>query len=201
MYCDQNEKCQYNQPVCGANACERDADCPAVDACPACPDANSCAELRCVARECKFQCPTAGSCGTQGDSCANGEKCCGGLECCSGIPTPEGKEYCGEICPISDRNIKSEFASVDPTAILEKVASLPISTWVYKTETSSARHIGPMAQDFMATFGVGSSDRTILQVDADGVTFAAIQALYERLQRLEQRNAQLERDLQLIKAR
>ena len=34
-----------------------------------------------------------------------------------------------------------------------------------------------MAQDFKQTFNVGGSDKTIFQVDADGVTFAAIQAL------------------------
>jgi hypothetical protein len=149
--------------------------------------------MRCVEGACKFQCP--GACSGQGDSCANGETCCGGLECCSGVPVPPGQEYCGEVCPISDRNMKSEFASVDTQQVLDQLVKLPISTWAYKTESGEARHIGPMAQDFMASFGVGSSDRTILQVDADGVSFAAIQALHQRLERLERRNAELEREV------
>jgi hypothetical protein len=36
-----------------------------------------------------------------------------------------------------------------------------------------------MAQDFAATFGVGNDDRSITTIDADGVSLAAIQALYE----------------------
>jgi cell division protein FtsB len=57
-----------------------------------------------------------------------------------------------------------------------------------------------MAQDFMATFHVGSSDKTILQVDADGVALAALQALTERVKKLERRNAALERELQELRA-
>jgi hypothetical protein len=199
MYCDENQECQNNAPVC--DGCVTDDDCPGVGACPMCPDGMSCAELRCVEGACKFQCEPAGSCGDQGDSCANGETCCGGLECCSGVPVPAGEEYCGAICPISDRNIKRDFASVDQTEILEKVARLPISTWAYKTEEGTARHLGPMAQDFKEAFQLGASDKTILQVDADGVALAAIQALHARLERLEQRNAELERELQVLKAR
>lgn len=193
MYCDAQQQCQFNQPACEGEGCMSDSDCPEVEACPQCPDSAECAEMRCVEGACKFQCSSA--CSAKGDSCANGEACCGGLECCSGVPVPAGQEYCGEVCPISDRNLKSEFASVDNRQVLEQLVKLPISTWAYKTENGEARHIGPMAQDFMASFGVGSSDRTILQVDADGVAFAAIQALHSRLERLEQRNAELEREL------
>jgi hypothetical protein len=194
MYCDQNLECQLNAPVCEKPTCMSDDECPQVGACPMCPDGMSCAEMRCIEGTCKFQCPSD-TCGAQGDSCANGEACCGGLSCCSGVPVPAGEEYCGSVCPISDREMKSEFASVDTQQVLEKLVSLPISTWVYKTETAEARHIGPMAQDFMATFQVGSSDRTILQVDADGVALASIQALHARLAKLEQRNAELEREV------
>ena len=80
--------------------------------------------------------------------------------------------------------------------VLDKLSRLPVGVWSYQTEGSTARHIGPMAQDFMATFGVGSSDRTILQVDADGVSFAAIQALNARLTALEEQNQKLLRELE-----
>jgi len=96
--------------------------------------------------------------------------------------------------------MKRDFQPVDREAILERLARLPLSTWSYKTEATRARHIGPMAQDFKATFGVGSADTTILQVDADGVAFAAIQALHDEVMRLERRNAELEKQLAALRA-
>jgi hypothetical protein len=99
----------------------------------------------------------------------------------------------------SDRNAKTAFEPVDGRQVLQAVAALPISAWQYRSE-SGARHIGPMAQDFRATFGLGSDDVSISTVDADGVALAAIQglkaenddlraqntALAARLDRLEQ---------------
>jgi hypothetical protein len=39
--------------------------------------------------------------------------------------------------------------------------------------------LGQTGQNFAATFGLGSDDRSIATVDADGVALAAIQGLYE----------------------
>jgi hypothetical protein len=47
------------------------------------------------------------------------------------------------------------------------------------------RHLGPMAQDFHAAFGLGDSDRTINMVDANGVLIVAVQALYRWVMQLE----------------
>lgn len=69
--------------------------------------------------------------------------------------------------------------------ILRRVAQLPISTWAYGFDHPSVRHMGPMAQDFAATFGLGSSDRRIDLVDANGVLFVAVQALHRRVTELE----------------
>jgi Chaperone of endosialidase len=96
---------------------------------------------------------------------------------------------------VSDRNAKRDFAPVNPDQILESVATLPISTWSYKAEVPAARHIGPMAQDFMATFHVGSSDKLIYPMDENGVALASIQALEGRVRRLEHENARLARRL------
>lgn len=74
--------------------------------------------------------------------------------------------------------------------VLERLAGLPLSVWSYRFDHESVRHLGPMAQDFAATFGLGSSERSIAQVDANGVCMAAIQALYRRLLETE---AELER--------
>lgn len=196
MYCDEELRCQPNQPMCSALTCDSDSDCPLLDACPPCADGTTCAELKCVNGTCNFQCPDDGACGAAGDSCAGGSACCSGLTCCAGVPVPEGEEYCSASdCPDSDVNLKRDFAAVDPDLILERLVELPIASWSYRAESPSVKHIGPMAQDFMAAFEVGASDRAIAKVDADGVAFAAIQALHARLQALEARNARLEREL------
>jgi len=82
----------------------------------------------------------------------------------------------------SDRNAKENFAPISTSDVLQKVASLPITTWNFK-EMPGARHMGPMAQDFYAAFGLGGSDKTITTVDPDGVALAAIQGLNQKLER------------------
>ena len=77
----------------------------------------------------------------------------------------------------SDRDSKVQVVEVDSSSILAKVASLPISTWRYKVEKDQI-HLGPMAQDFRAAFGLGMDEKHIATIDEDGVALAAIQALY-----------------------
>ncbi len=83
--------------------------------------------------------------------------------------------------PPSDRNVKQDFRAVETTEILEKVVAMPITEWAYKSDVAT-RHIGPVAQDFKAAFGLGSSDKSISTVDADGVALAAIQGLNHKLE-------------------
>lgn len=78
---------------------------------------------------------------------------------------------------LSDRNAKTHFAAVDGREILQRLSTLSIETWSYKTQGADIRHIGPMAQEFHAAFGVGEDERHINTVDADGVALAAIQGL------------------------
>lgn len=89
----------------------------------------------------------------------------------------------GALVHSSDLEAKQNFSEVDVHDVLEGVASLPVSRWEYKAD--GVPHIGPVAQDFYATFGVGLNDRTIATVDSDGVALASIQALYQRIQELE----------------
>lgn len=78
----------------------------------------------------------------------------------------------------SDRNLKAGFAPVDGADLLVRLNAVPMSKWRYKSERESIRHIGPMAQDFYAAFGLGSDDKHITTVDEGGVALAAVQALY-----------------------
>ncbi len=104
----------------------------------------------------------------------------------------------GSFTSLSDRNLKMAIEAVDSLAILERVAELPISTWSYIAQGEGIRHIGPMAQDFMAAFAVGETDTGITTIDADGVALAAIQGLNRKL---EAENAELRRRLEAIEAR
>jgi hypothetical protein len=122
-------------------------------------------------------------------------------------PTAEQKtcpQGCAPLC-VSDRNAKKNVAPADTAAVLDEVRHLPISLWTYRSEPDAVRHLGPMAQDFRARFGLGDDDRTYFAVDAHGVALAAIQELdrvfaeqRRRLEALERRNAQLERELRAL---
>jgi hypothetical protein len=99
----------------------------------------------------------------------------------------------------SDRGLKDNFAPLTGSDLLRKLAAVEISTWNYKAEDPSIRHMGPSAQDFYGAFGLGGDRAHISTVDADGVALATIQALYElsqeqavRITDLEGRLAELE---------
>jgi hypothetical protein len=100
----------------------------------------------------------------------------------------------------SDRNQKENFVIVAPLQVLDKVATMPIETWNYQTQPDSIRHIGPMAQDFHAAFGVGENDKSIAIVDASGVALAAIQGLYQLVQQQQSQLQQQQVAITILKA-
>ena len=99
----------------------------------------------------------------------------------------------------SDRDSKVQVAGVDASSILAKVASLPISTWRYKVEKDQI-HLGPMAQDFRAAFGLGMDEKHIATIDEDGVALAAIQALYLQERKKDEQILELTRRLDLLES-
>ena len=110
--------------------------------------------------------------------------------------------------PPSDRNLKENFAPVSPREVLDKVTALPISRWNFKGDAATP-HVGPMAQDFHAAFGLGTDERHIATVDADGVALAAIQGLNSKvevgsqktqgsIQKLQEENAELKLRLEKL---
>lgn len=108
---------------------------------------------------------------------------------------------------VSDRNRKENFLSVDGEDLLVRLRGVPVTTWSYLSQDRTIRHMGPMAQDFHAAFGLGESELLINSVDADGVNMAAVQALeartsaqQARIEELEARNAALEARLARIEA-
>ena len=121
-----------------------------------------------------------------------------GLDCRPDPPGPPAPPGCNGDCNASDRNVKENFAPVDGRDILERLSTIPIEAWNYKNQDPSVRHIGPMAQDFYAAFGVGADDKYIATVDADGVALAAIQRLYQIVQEKDVQIAELEARLALL---
>jgi hypothetical protein len=96
----------------------------------------------------------------------------------------------------SDRERKTHFTPVDPQTVLAKVTALPLSEWSYRNEGESVRHVGPMAQEFHAAFGLGGDDKSITTVDADGVALAAIQGLNHKVESGKQKVESLEQRLE-----
>ncbi len=88
----------------------------------------------------------------------------------------------GSWSAVSDRDSKENVEAVDAREVLAQVVSMPLSTWNYKAQDDSIRHMGPMAQDFHAAFGLGVSDKLIDTIDPDGVALAAIQGLHALVQ-------------------
>ena len=92
-----------------------------------------------------------------------------------------GRPHSGPAVPVEPAG-----EPVNGFQILERVAGLPISTWRYQWEAPQVRHLGPMAQDWATTFGLGVNDTTIAVVDANGVALVSIQALYQLIGELRQ---------------
>ncbi len=99
----------------------------------------------------------------------------------------------------SDCNRKTDIVPADTAAILAGVAALPVSTWKFKDDTTT--HLGPMAQDFRATFQLGNTDTGIASVDADGVALAAIQELAKQNTVLKSELAELKARLAALEAK
>lgn len=97
----------------------------------------------------------------------------------------------------SSRSYKENFAAVDSSDVLRRVIALPLMSWDYKG-SSEGRHLGPVAEDFKASFGLAGDGRSISTVDADGVALAAIQGLNEKLER---ENAALQAQTDALRAR
>ena len=97
----------------------------------------------------------------------------------------------------SSRTFKEGFDAIAPLEVLQRLVSLPITTWTY-TGSAEGLHMGPVAEDFKAAFGLAGDGKSIATVDADGVAMAAIQGLNAKL---EAENAELRERNQKIESR
>jgi hypothetical protein len=102
-----------------------------------------------------------------------------------------GKVIAQSYNTLSDRNAKTNIVAVNGSDVLERVSKLPISSWTFKNDPKP-RHVGPMAQDFYAAFGLNGDDHTHINLsDSAGVSLAAIQELNRRLKHKDEQIAQM----------
>jgi hypothetical protein len=94
----------------------------------------------------------------------------------------------GSLTEMSDRNSKEDIVPVNSQTILDKVKDLEIAEWSY-IDTPGVRHMGPMAQDFRAAFGLGFSETGLATRDLSAVAVASVKALNEAL---EEKNVEIE---------
>ncbi len=112
----------------------------------------------------------------------------------------DGTLTCKSLIQTSDRNAKENFTTLDGKTVLAKVAALPMTKWNYKDDLADTKHIGPMAQDFHAAFGLnGSDDKHISVVDEGGVALAAIQGLNQKLNEKDVEIQDLKREVGNLK--
>jgi hypothetical protein len=99
---------------------------------------------------------------------------------------------------LSDSNAKTDIQPLDHRQTLTRLAELPVTKWRYKHD-SSREYIGPMAQDFHAAFQLGTDDKHITTLDADGVTFSAIKGLLEELREQQRQIRNLEQTVESLR--
>jgi hypothetical protein len=92
----------------------------------------------------------------------------------------------------SDRNLKENFVAVDGKEVLGLLEDVPIQLWNAIGADQGNPHMGPMAQDFFAAFGLGDDDKSISTIDLDGVALAAIKGLHAITKEQQMRIQQLE---------
>lgn len=90
----------------------------------------------------------------------------------------------------SSRTLKQNFQPLGRQELLGKISSLPVEAWQYKN--SDERHIGPVSEDFVEAFDVGTvrngrrDDKYLSPGDVAGVALAGVKELAQQNQELRQ---------------
>ncbi|MCX4548045.1 tail fiber domain-containing protein [Streptomyces sp. NBC_01267] len=102
----------------------------------------------------------------------------------AGAPEADARETDARENGAREAGAVAPVGAVNGYAVLETVATLPLSTWRYLWEPEDVRHLGPMAQDWQAAFGFNQDGTTIPVVDGLGVALVCVQALNRRVEEL-----------------
>ena len=98
----------------------------------------------------------------------------------------------------SSREFKENFQHIDGRELIKTISNMRVEAWQYKD--SEERHIGPVAEDFVAAFDVGvvreadghREDKYLAASDVAGVALVGVQELAKKNQELRHRIEQLE---------
>ncbi len=123
---------------------------------------------------------------------------CGSSLLASGCGAAEAAE---DRPSTGDRAMKVDVQDIDAAQVLAKVVDLQVTSWRYRIDSPKIRHLGPMAQDFFASFGLANSEQVIHPLDLGGVSLAAIQALHSRVVAAETENQQLRARMDTLEQR
>jgi hypothetical protein len=110
---------------------------------------------------------------------------------------------------ISDSTKKENFAAANADMFLQKLRSLKLGSWNYKTQdVSQFRHYGPMAQEIFSAYGKDKygtigCDTLLASADMDGIMMIMLQGLEKRTAEQQNENKRLQDELaktkQLVK--
>ena len=106
----------------------------------------------------------------------------------------------GTLSTGSSRTLKTAIEPVNGTTLLEKVLSLPLYHWRYKSSPAQERHVGPMAEDFRKIFQLGADDKSLAPGDLAGVTLGAVQELARKVTERETDIASIKARISLLEA-
>ena len=107
----------------------------------------------------------------------------------------------GNLSVGSSRKMKNDLGVVDGSDLLSRLSGLPIHNWRYLTEPEEVSHIGPMAEDFHAAFGLNPDAERLSLVDSTGLALAGVQELHSQLHARDQEIADLRSRLAALEAR
>jgi len=132
-----------------------------------------------------------------------------GINASTGAPTSvcHTQNLAGWSCT-SDRNVKRNLRPVDPESVLAKVIAMPVYHWQPKDDpTREIEHLGPMAQDFGAAFGLGTATKrsvsrmpTASRSPRSREWHRLVQQKDAQIQALQQRVASMQRQMALVES-
>ena len=108
-----------------------------------------------------------------------------------------GPIQASQFIVVSDRNVKNNIKHINFNDLLNKLVSIPITSWSYIHDPNT-KHIGPMAQDWAQTFGYGKDDKSISVSDMSSVALAAIKALNDKVDSKDEKIASLEARIEAL---
>ena len=99
----------------------------------------------------------------------------------------------------SSRLLKENFVDIDGEHVLDLLDGVEVSEWSYIRDPET-RHIGPIAEDFWAAFGLGKGATLISPLDVGGISLVSIKTLNQKIKEQQSQINTLENEIAELKA-